>query len=162
MVDLGRGAISVVNLRFHRSDFCSRFPKMIAKIADLGFLASRFPIPSVFAASVPSLLLAQFFLFVPEDSFFFFGHRIIELGIIFSRTTSFPTRIYVCVFVHKFGLTARIHIDTFNFSVFLVFHDRGKISRIFPCLRRGGFVGILPGRIRPVYRSRKIVYSSAD
>jgi len=52
---------------------------MIAKIADLGFLASRFLILSVFAASVPSLLLGQFFLFVPEDSFFFLGHRVIEL-----------------------------------------------------------------------------------
>ncbi|KAF2558637.1 hypothetical protein F2Q68_00016126 [Brassica cretica] len=51
-IDLGCGASSVVNLRFHRSDFCSRFPEMIAKIADLGFLARQFPILSVFAASV--------------------------------------------------------------------------------------------------------------
>ena len=142
-VDLGCGASSVVNLRFHRFDFCSRFPEMIPKIADLGFLVSRYPISSLFAASVPSLLLIQFFMFIPEDSFFLFGHRIIELGIIFSRTTSCPTRIYVSVFVRRFGLTARIHIDTFNFSVFLVFHDWGKISRIFPCWRMGGFVRIL-------------------
>ena len=59
---------------------------MFAKIADLGFLASRFPTLTVFAASVPSLFFGQFFgqffLFVPEDGFFFFGHRIIKLGII--------------------------------------------------------------------------------
>ncbi|KAF3552524.1 hypothetical protein DY000_02006791 [Brassica cretica] len=84
-IDLGRGVSGIVNLRFHRSDFCNRLYEVIAKIADLGFLVSRFPTLSTFSASVPSLLLGQFFLFVPEDSFFFFGHRIIELGIILSR-----------------------------------------------------------------------------
>ena len=68
-----------MNLRFHRSDFCSRFPEVIAKITDLGFLASRFPILSLFAASVPSLLLGQFFMFNPEDGFLFFGHWVVEL-----------------------------------------------------------------------------------
>ena len=99
----------------------------------------QFPILSVFAASVPSLLLGQFFLFVPEDSFFFFGHRIIDLGIIFSRTTSCPTRIHVCVFVCRFGLTARIHIDTLNFSFFLVCHDRGEYLPDFSVLAQGWF-----------------------
>ncbi|KAF3589003.1 hypothetical protein F2Q69_00029963 [Brassica cretica] len=41
-IDLGCGASSVVNLRFHRSDFCSRFPEMIAKIADLDFSLASF------------------------------------------------------------------------------------------------------------------------
>ncbi|KAG5380478.1 hypothetical protein IGI04_028320, partial [Brassica rapa subsp. trilocularis] len=55
------------------------------------------------------------------------------------RTTSYPTGIYVCVFVRRFGLTARIHIDAPYFSFLLVFHDRGKISQGFSrtfCLAR--------------------------
>ncbi|KAF2617243.1 hypothetical protein F2Q68_00039558 [Brassica cretica] len=82
----------------------------------------------------------------PEDSFFFFGHRIIELGIIFSRTTPSTTWMHVCVFVRRLELTARIHIDVLNFSFFLVFHDRGKISWVFPRWRRSDFVRSLPGR----------------
>ena len=141
---------------------------MIAKITDLGVIASRFPILSVFAASVPSLLLGQFFLFVPEDSLFFFlGHRIIELGIVFSRMTPCTMWMYVCVFVRRFRLTARIHINVLNFSFFLVFHDRGKISQIFPCWRGFDFVGFFPGyfplRVAgPVQRSLEIESSFGD
>ncbi|KAF3512441.1 hypothetical protein F2Q69_00005881 [Brassica cretica] len=120
-IDLVRGASSVANLIFHRSDFCRCFLEVIAKIADLGFLASRFPILSTFAASDPSMLFGQLFLFVPEGSFFFFGHRIIELRIILGRTAPCTTRMHVCVLVCRFGMAARIHIDAFDFSFLFVF-----------------------------------------
>ena len=140
-----------MDLRFHRSNFCNRFHEMIAKIVDLGFLASRFPTLSAFAASVPSLLLGQFFLFIPKDSFFCFGHRIIGLGIILSHTAPCTTRMHIFVFVRRFGLTARIHIDTPDLSFLPVFHYRGKISRVFPCWRRNDFVGVFAWTFSPAH-----------
>ncbi|KAF2547017.1 hypothetical protein F2Q70_00021502 [Brassica cretica] len=68
-------------------------------IVNLGFLVSRFPTMSVFATSVLSLLLGQFFLFVPENSLFLFVHRVIELGIILSCTAPCMTQMHVCVFI---------------------------------------------------------------
>ncbi|KAF3552398.1 hypothetical protein DY000_02006615 [Brassica cretica] len=117
-IDLVRGASIVANLIFHRSGFCRCFHEVIA---DLGFLASRFPILSTFAVSDPSMLFGQLFLFVPEGSFFFFGHRIIELRIILGRTAPCTTRMHVCVLVCRFGMAARIHIDAFDFSFLFVF-----------------------------------------
>ncbi|KAF2537016.1 hypothetical protein F2Q68_00021003 [Brassica cretica] len=74
---------------------------------------------------------------------------------------------HVFVFVRRFGLTARIHIDTPGLSFLLVFHNRGKISRVFPCWRRSDFIGVLPGHFPlriagPVRRSYEIESSSAD
>ena len=130
-IDLGCGAGSVMDLRFHRSNFCNRFHELIAKIANLRFLASRFPTFSTFAASVQSFLLGQFFMFIPEDSFLFLGHRVIELGIILSRTAPYTTRMHVCVFIRRFELNARINIDMPDFSFLLVFHDRGRSPGFF-------------------------------
>ncbi|KAF3608691.1 hypothetical protein DY000_02047801 [Brassica cretica] len=93
-------------------------------IVNLGFLVSRFPTLSVFATSVLSLLLGQFFLFVPENSLFLFVHRVIELGIILSCTAPCMTQMHVCVFIRRFGLTARIHTNAPDFSFLLVFYDR--------------------------------------
>ncbi|KAF3564583.1 hypothetical protein DY000_02014525 [Brassica cretica] len=119
-------------------------------IADLGFLTSRFPILSVFAASVSSLLLGQLFMFVPEDSFFFFGHRIIELGIVFSRTTSCPTWIHVCVFVRGRS-PGFFHVGAGVVS-------SGFCPDIFPCAlpdrSRGVAKSSLLPRIRVVPRGR--------
>ncbi|KAF3538841.1 hypothetical protein F2Q69_00022998 [Brassica cretica] len=125
--DLWCGASSVMDLRLHHSNFGNRFLEMITKIADLGFLASRFLTLSPFAASVSSLLLGQFFLFVSEDSFLFYGHWVIELGFVLSRMAPCTTRMHVCVFICRMGLTARIHIDAPDFSFLLVFHDKGKM-----------------------------------
>ncbi|KAF2562924.1 hypothetical protein F2Q70_00017103 [Brassica cretica] len=127
--------------------------RVIVEIADLEFLASRFPTLSAFNASVPSQLFGQFFMFVPEDSFFFFGHRIIDLRIILGRAAPCTTRMHVCVLVHRFGLTARIHIDAFDFSFLLVFHDRGSrvgagvvslgfCPDVFPCTLSDRFEGV--------------------
>ncbi|KAF2597848.1 hypothetical protein F2Q68_00010546 [Brassica cretica] len=56
-IDLGCGASSVMDLRFHCSNFCDRFHEMIAKIANLRFLASRFPPLSAFAEFAPRPVL---------------------------------------------------------------------------------------------------------
>ncbi|KAF3566312.1 hypothetical protein DY000_02016760 [Brassica cretica] len=81
---------------------------------------------------------------IPKDSFLFFGHWVIELGIVLSFTAPCTTQMHVCVFIRKYRLTARIHIDAPDFSFLLVFHDRGKISRTFPCWSRSDFVRVLP------------------
>ena len=104
---------------------------MIAEIANLRVFASKFPTLSAFAASASSLFHGQFFLFVPEDGFFFFDHRVVELVNVSSRTAPCATWVYVCVFVYELELTARIPIDAFDLSFFFIFLDRGKISRFF-------------------------------
>ena len=156
-----------MDLRFHRSNFRYRFQEMIAKIADLAFFASRFPTLSVFAASVPSLLLGQFLLFVPENGFLFFGYRVIKLGMVLRDTSPCTTWMHVCVFIRRFGLTARIQSNVPDFSFLIIFRKRGKISWVFSCWPMSDFVGILPRRFSlcvagPVQRGREIESSSAD
>ncbi|KAF3513659.1 hypothetical protein F2Q69_00006566 [Brassica cretica] len=125
-IDLGRGASSVVNLRFHRSNFYNRFHEMIAKIADLRFLASRFPTLSAFAARVPSLLFGQFFLFVPEESFLFIVNRVIELGVVLSRTSPRTTRIHFGVFIRREDLPVFFRVGAGVVSL-------GFCLDVFPC-----------------------------
>ena len=126
---------------------------MIAKIVNLGFLASRFPTLSAFPASVPSLLLGQFFLFVPEDSFLLFGPRVIELGIVLRRTAPCTTWMHVCIFIRRFGLTARIHINAPDFSFLFVFHagviSSGFSPHIFPCALSDRSKGVAKSSLLP-------------
>lgn len=124
-----------MDLRFHLSNFCYRFHEMISEIANLGVLASRFLTLSTFAASVSSLFLGQFFMFVLEDGFFFFGYKVVELGIVLSRTNPCAMWMHVCVFIHRLGLNARIHINAFDFSFLFIFLDRGRSPGFFVLAR---------------------------
>ncbi|KAF2557433.1 hypothetical protein F2Q68_00016799 [Brassica cretica] len=63
-------------------------------------------------------------MFVPEDGLFFFGHRVIKLGIVLSRTAPCTMQMHVCVFVRRLRLTARLYIDVLDFSFFFIFRDR--------------------------------------
>ncbi|KAF3560950.1 hypothetical protein DY000_02015975 [Brassica cretica] len=118
-----------MDLGFHRSSFRSRHHEMITKVASIGFLASRFLTLSAFAASSPSLLLGMFLLLVPKDGFFLLGHRVVELGIIPSRSDPFSAWMHTCAFVRTFGVTVRIQIDTFDFFILFTFLDRRETGR---------------------------------
>ncbi|KAF3515669.1 hypothetical protein DY000_02059750 [Brassica cretica] len=119
------------------------------------------------AASSPSLLLGQFLLFVPKGGFFLLGHRVVELGIIPSRSAPCSAWMHICVFVRRFRVTARIQIDAFDFFILFNFLDRRKVFRLFPRWHMSSFIGILsirfPLRVgRPVDRSHEIESFSAD
>ncbi|KAF2534063.1 hypothetical protein F2Q70_00029102 [Brassica cretica] len=77
-VDLGGSASSVMDLRLYGSYFCRSLGDVVAKIADIRRLVSRFLSLSAFTASELGLLFIQLFLFVPIDDFLFFRHWFVE------------------------------------------------------------------------------------
>lgn len=66
LIDFGRGASSMMNLRFHCSNFHDRLRYVIAEITDLRIVFDSFSTPSTFAATDLGLLFDEFLLFQPE------------------------------------------------------------------------------------------------
>ncbi|KAF3525106.1 hypothetical protein F2Q69_00047176 [Brassica cretica] len=86
------------------------YPRYFGELTCKQFCGNLAPFQTLseVATSSPSLLLGQFLLFVPKDGFFLLGHRVVELGIIPSCSAPCSAWMHVCVFVRRFGVTARI------------------------------------------------------
>ncbi|KAF3513286.1 hypothetical protein F2Q69_00006004 [Brassica cretica] len=101
-------------------------------------------------------------MFVLEDGFFLLGHRIVKLGIISSRTALCSSWMHICVFVRRFGVTARIQINAFDFFILLTFLDGRKVFRVgaevvssvfcpddFPCVLADRYTEVIKSSLLP-------------
>ena len=88
---------SVMDLGFHGPYFRCSFCYVVAKIAYVWFLVSRFPSLSVFAASNLGLLFGKLLLFDPVEVFLFFRHRFIERRVFPSWSASGSPCMYISV-----------------------------------------------------------------
>ncbi|KAG5384083.1 hypothetical protein IGI04_035553 [Brassica rapa subsp. trilocularis] len=104
---------------------------ILAKIADIRCLVSRFPSLSAFTASELGLPFSQLLLFVPiGDFFFFFRHWFFEWGAFPSRSAPGPSWMSVDVLVGVVGDIARIQVNTFGFVILRVLCRGRKTFRV--------------------------------
>ncbi|KAF8096362.1 hypothetical protein N665_0310s0003, partial [Sinapis alba] len=88
----------MVDLGFPNFYFHGHFRDVITEIVNLEeIVANSFPTLSAFAASDLSLVFGQFFLFYPENIFFFFFHELVEQGFLLGHMASFPSRMHVSI-----------------------------------------------------------------
>ena len=101
----------MMDLRFYGSYFCRSLGDIVAKIAYIRRLVSRFPRLSVFTASELGLFFSQLFLFVPIEDFLLFCHWFVERRAFPSESASGPSWMSVGVLISIVGDIARIQVD---------------------------------------------------
>ncbi|KAF3542812.1 hypothetical protein DY000_02008429 [Brassica cretica] len=121
---------SVMDLDFHGSYFCYSLGDIVAKIADIQLLVSRFPSMSAFTASELGLLFSQLFLFVQIEDFLLFRHRFVERRAFPSRSASGPSWMSVDVLICIVGDIARIQVDVLDFVILRIFRGRQRTFRV--------------------------------
>ncbi|KAF3529117.1 hypothetical protein DY000_02041747 [Brassica cretica] len=103
---------------------------IVAKIADIRRLASRFPSLSAFTASELGLLFSQLFLFVPIEDFLLFCHWFVERRAFPSESASGPPWMSVDVLISIVGDIARIQVDVLDSVVLRSLHGRRRTFRV--------------------------------
>ena len=104
-----------MDLGFHGPYFRCSFGYVIAKVANVQFIVSRFLSLSAFAASDLGLFFSQLLLFDPVEVFLLFRHCFIERRAFPSRSASGPSWMYVSVLLGIVGDVAGIQVDMVNF-----------------------------------------------
>ncbi|KAF3550617.1 hypothetical protein DY000_02010044 [Brassica cretica] len=151
---------------FHGSYFFRSLGDIVAKIADIRRLASRFPSLSAFTTSKLGLLFSQLFLFVPIEDFLLFRHRFVERRAFPSRPASGPSWMSVDVLIGIVGDIARIQVDVLDFVILRIFCGRRRTFRV-PLFDRRFFARVLTQRLfpcgsRPIEWGSEVESFSAD
>ena len=147
-IDFGGSTSSMMDLRLYGPHFCRSLGDVVAKIADIRCLVSRFPSLSAFTASELGLSFSQLLLFVPIGDFFLFRHWFFERGAFPSRSASGPSWMSVDVLVGVVGNIARIQVNVFGFVILRVLCRGRKTFRV-PLFDGRFLARVLTGRSFP-------------
>ena len=113
-----------MDLRLYGSYFCHSLSDVVAKIAYILRLVSRFLSLSAFTASELGLLFSQLILFVPIDDFLLFCHWFVERRAFPSRSASGPSWMSVDVLIGVVGDIASIQVNAFDFVILQILGGR--------------------------------------
>ncbi|KAF3587785.1 hypothetical protein F2Q69_00031263 [Brassica cretica] len=128
----------VMALGFHGPYFRCSFGDVIAKIADVRRLVSRFPSLSEFPASDLGLLFGQLYLFVPIKNFLLFCHWLMERRDFPSRSAPGPSRMSVSVLLSIVEDVAGIQVDVLDFITLRALRGRWRTLEV-PFSQQGMF-----------------------
>ncbi|WZZ14779.1 hypothetical protein YC2023_107868 [Brassica napus] len=147
-IDFGGSTSSMMDLRLHGRHFRRSLGDVVAKIADIRCLVSRFPSLSAFTASKLGLPFSQLLLFVPIGDFLFFRHWFFERGAFPSRSASGPSWISVDILVGVIGDIARIQVNAFGFVVLRIL-CRGRRTFRVPLFDGRFFARVFDRKVVP-------------
>ena len=144
-IDLRGSTGSVMDLGFHGSYFRCSFDDVIAKIANVRRLISRFPSLSAFAASDFGLFFGQLLLFDLVEVFLLFRHWLIERGAFPSRAGSSSSWMSVSILLGIVADVSGIQVDVLDLINLQALCGRWRTLRV-PFLGRGCFARVLARR----------------